>query len=214
MTEKLGFEQGLGNRRAVHLDQRHVALRAAMMNGPGDQLLAGSGLTGDQHRALRFGNALGAMDDVFHWTAAADDAVVVEVFIALAAQVAVFGAQPLMLEGPSYDNQELVDLEGLLQVVEGTQLHRLDGAFDGGMRRHHQNLRPLAFRCRTDQLANQIEAAQLRHDVVDDQDVEGALAEQPLCGSRAGAFDHLVPGIAQRPAECLENLFFVVDEQD
>ena len=214
MAEQLRLEQRLGNRRAVHLDERHGALRAAIVDRAGDELLAGAGLAEDQDRALGFGHQLGAPDHLFHRPAAADDAVVVELLVALAEQVAVLGAQPLMVERAPDDHQQLVDLERLLQVVERAELHRLDRALDGRVRRHHQNLRPLAFRRRADVLADQIEAAHLRHHVVDDEDVEAALREQPLRLPRARRLDDVVAVVAQRAAERLQDLFFVVDEQN
>ena len=61
------------------------------------------------------------------------------------------------------DHQKLVDLERLLQVVERAELHRLDRALDGRVRGHHQDLRPLAAARPAGDLANQIEAAQFRH---------------------------------------------------
>ena len=84
-----------GNRRAVHLDQRHLALRAAVMNQPRHHLLAGAGLAGDEHRALGLRDQLGALDHVLHRAAAADDAVVVEFGVALADEVLLFRLQPL-----------------------------------------------------------------------------------------------------------------------
>ena len=84
VAEELGLEQRLGNRRAVDLDERHVALRAAVVDGPRDQLLAGAGLAGDEHGALGLRHPLGAADDVLHRPASADDAVVVELLVALA----------------------------------------------------------------------------------------------------------------------------------
>ena len=79
VAEQLRLEQRLGDRRAVHLDQRHVALRAAVVDRARHQLLAGAGLAGDEHRALGLGDQLGArlMTSCIA-PAAADDAVVVE----------------------------------------------------------------------------------------------------------------------------------------
>ena len=48
---------------------------------------------------LRLGHQLGALDDVLHRAAAPDDAVVVELLVALAEQVAVLRAQALVLDG-------------------------------------------------------------------------------------------------------------------
>ena len=122
---------------------------------------------------------LGASDHVLHRAAAPDDAVVVELLVALVEQVAVLRAQPLVLERAPHDDQQLVDLERLLQVVERAELHRLDGALDRRVRRHHQDLRPFASRASSrDELADQIEAGRVRHQVVDDQHVDAALGEQ------------------------------------
>ena len=68
---------------------------------------------------------------------------------------------------------------------------------------------------RGDDFADQIQAADFRHDVVDDEEIERPLGKQPLCVcARARCLDHLVPGLAQRPAERLEDFLFVVDEED
>ena len=44
VAEELGLQEGLGDRRAVHLDERHLPLRAAVVDGARRQLLAGAGL--------------------------------------------------------------------------------------------------------------------------------------------------------------------------
>ena len=50
VTEQLGLEQLPGYRRAIDLDQRRVRALAAEMQRARNQLLAGAGLAGDQHR--------------------------------------------------------------------------------------------------------------------------------------------------------------------
>ena len=184
------------------------------MNGARDQLLAGAGLAGDQHGALGFGDELGAADDFLHRAAPADDAVVIEVLVALADQVAVFDAQPLMVERTPDDDQQLVDLEGLLQIVERAELHRFDRALDGGVRGHHQDLRTLAVRGAADEFPDQVQSAELRHHVVDDQQIEGALGEKTLGLTGARRLDDLVAGVTQRASERLQNFLFVVDEEN
>ena len=191
-----------------------LALRAAIVDRARDQLLAGAGLAGDQHGALGLGHQLRPLDHFLHRPAAADDAVVIELLVALVDQIAVVGAQPLVLERAPDDDEQLVDLERLLQVVERAELHRLDRALDRGVRGHHQDLRTFTFGRGGDELADQLQAAQLRHHVVDDHHVEGALAEQPLRLTRARRLDDGVARIAQRAAECLQNLLLVVDEEN
>ena len=145
VAEQLGFEQRLRDRRAVDLDERHVALRAAVVDGARHELLAGTGLAGDEDGALGFRDPLGAENDLLHHPAPADDAVVIELLVALAAQIAILGAQLLMVERPADHDEELVDLERLLEIVECPELHRLDRALDRRVRSHHQHLSPFAF---------------------------------------------------------------------
>ncbi len=60
----------------------------------------------------------------------------------------------------------------------------------------------------------EIEAAQLRHHVVDDQHVEGTLAEEALRLARACRLDDDVAGVAKRAAERLQYFFFVVYQEN
>ena len=56
MAEQLRLQQGVRNGSTVHLDQRHVALCAPVVNGPRHHLLPGPGFASDEHGALRLGN--------------------------------------------------------------------------------------------------------------------------------------------------------------
>ena len=90
------------------------------MDGARDELLAGAGLAGDEHRALGLGHELRALDHVFHRAAAPDDAVVVELLVALADEVAVLGAQPLMLSARCDDQpgHAIATLDVVVTAVE------------------------------------------------------------------------------------------------
>ena len=52
MSEELAFNQLLWNCGAVHLDDGSAAPGAFAMKGPGDQLLSGAALAGDENRRL------------------------------------------------------------------------------------------------------------------------------------------------------------------
>ena len=122
-------------------------------------------------------------------------------------------AQALDLEGVTHHDQQLLDLERLLQVVHRPELHGLDRALDGGVRGHHEDLRALSGGGRADELADELEAGHLRHQVVDDQDVEGAHAQHALRIPRAGGGHALVAFLAQRAAQRLQDLLLVVDQE-
>ena len=53
VAEELALEQRLGERGAVQLDERLLGARAVLVDGRGDELLAGAALAGDEHRRAR-----------------------------------------------------------------------------------------------------------------------------------------------------------------
>ena len=216
MPEQLRFEQRLRNGRAVHLDQRHVALRAAVMDGTRHHLLAGAGLAGDQHRALRLRDQLGTLQDVLHRAAAADDAVVVEFGVALADQVLALRPEALMLERVADEREQLVDLERLLEEVLDAQLEGLAHNLRGSVRRHHHHhLRPLGRRHRlmqTSRISSSPVMPGIRLSMTSRSNCSLRQVTLGLAATRR--FDDFVAFVAQRTAEPLENLFLVVGEQD
>ena len=59
VAEQLGFEERVGQARAVERDERCRRARAALVNQPRDDFLADAGLAGDQDLGVR---ARGAVD--------------------------------------------------------------------------------------------------------------------------------------------------------
>ena len=53
VAEQLGLEQPLGQRAAVDRHERAARARAVAVDGARDQLLAGAGLSGHEHRRVR-----------------------------------------------------------------------------------------------------------------------------------------------------------------
>ena len=56
VTEQLALEQLAWNRAAVDRDERPARARGQLMNAPGDQLFAATGLAANQHRAVVAGD--------------------------------------------------------------------------------------------------------------------------------------------------------------
>ncbi|MNE45553.1 hypothetical protein D3C80_1398400 [compost metagenome] len=50
VAEQLGLDQAFGNRRTVHCDEGFAGTGAVLMQGTGDDFLAGAGLTQQHHR--------------------------------------------------------------------------------------------------------------------------------------------------------------------
>ena len=113
--------------RAVEGQERRLGPGAVLVDGAGDQLLAGAALAGDQHRHVLGGDAADGLVDLAHGRAGADDgAVHVRVRRGL-------GDHGRLAHPPGHFQRladhppQLVQVERLEQVVVGALLHRLDG---------------------------------------------------------------------------------------
>src|SRR4029453_17862516 len=96
---------------------------------PGDQLLTSAGFARQQDGALRLRDELRPRDDVPDLAAAADDAVMIELGIALAEEIAQPGAGSLIFEGAPRQHEQLVHFERFLEIVARAEFHRLDRPF-------------------------------------------------------------------------------------
>src|SRR5262245_25099500 len=73
MTKKLTLQQIEGNGGAVQLQEGASKPRADVVNGSGDQLFAGAGLSLDQHSGIRRRNAFDLLKDGLQRRAGADN---------------------------------------------------------------------------------------------------------------------------------------------
>ena len=80
VAEELAFEQGVDQRRAVADRELLRADRADLVNGAGDEFLAGAGGADDQHVGVVAGDLAREIENFQHRRAFADDAVEFEIF--------------------------------------------------------------------------------------------------------------------------------------
>jgi hypothetical protein len=88
---------------------------------------------------------------------------VIELLVALADQVAVVGAEALVLDGVGHHHDQLVHFEGLLEVVARAQLHGRDRALHRGVGRHHHDLGTVGLGDGRGHVAHEVEPRQVRH---------------------------------------------------
>ena len=195
VTEQLGFEQVLLQRRAVHLDEVARRPQRVVMDRAGDQLLAGAGFAANQHGRIALGHLADHVEDAAERLAAADDLVEVVVLLPLVAQVIELVAQPLQLERLLDLDFHLLELERLLHVVERAKLHRLDGGRHRAERGHQDHRRRGMQRLGG---AQHVEAVGAPHLEVADDDVEVAFMQPLQRGVAVAGFVHFVPRGGQR----------------
>jgi hypothetical protein len=62
VSQQLGFDQLVGNRRTIDRDERTTGAPARVMNALNEQFLAGAGLANDEHAGIRLGHHVGELD--------------------------------------------------------------------------------------------------------------------------------------------------------
>ena len=75
VAEQFAFQQGFRDGRAIDGDERRVGAVAVLVNGAGDQFLAGAGFAANQHGDRLGGDAADFLVDGLHGAAVADDGV-------------------------------------------------------------------------------------------------------------------------------------------
>jgi hypothetical protein len=177
----------------------------------GGEVLAGAGLPRQQHRGRGTGRHLRQqLLHPRHGRRGAHDGVEPEVATLAAAQRHHFTAQRHGLERLLGEQQHLVEVERLVDVVERTELHRLDRVLDGRKRGHqdHRQIRRALFDLPQHRQAVAVRQLEVEKDQID---VVPRLVHGFFGG---GGLDDVVPlggqPFAQRPPHQL----LVVDDQN
>ena len=132
MAKELALEQRLGERSAVDLDEGPFLSLAAVVNGSGDELLAGTTLAPHEDRGVGSRDLLDGLEDLLHRHCPAHQVCEAIAPFGLVSEVVVLGLQLVpvatrtaQLEGALH--LEAHDLRGkwLGQEVESTELHGL-----------------------------------------------------------------------------------------
>ena len=101
VAEELALQEGLGQRPAVDRHEAAAGARARVVDGAGDQLLAGAALAVDEDRRAGPRHAVDEREDGLHARALADDVVEGVLLLELAAQIDVLVHQLGASRAPS-----------------------------------------------------------------------------------------------------------------
>ncbi len=211
VAEELALQQVLRNRRAVDRHERAAASRRLGVDGPGENLLAGAALAGEQHRGLELCRALDELQHLDHDVRGGDDRPLSDDALDVPPQQRVLAAQAFALPGLAQGQQRLGGREGLREVVVGAPLHGFDGEIRAAMGRH-QDQGGAGQPAR--QLRQKLEPIDARHPQVAEHRVHRALLEQ---GERRGPVrgrQHLVLLGRQDERQALPQGLVVVHDQD
>ncbi len=129
ITEQFAFQERLRQGAAIHRHKRHPGPRAAGMNRPGDEFLAGSALPANQHVALGISHLLDNVEHLLHGIAFTDQSGLQRLLRHFTLQQHVFRGEPAFFQRVPDDELDLIDLERLREIIVGAQLHRFHRRF-------------------------------------------------------------------------------------
>ncbi len=211
VAEQLVLEEVLGDRRAVDRDERPLRPRRELVQGAGEQLLAGAALAEQQHGRVARRRALERQHGVLERGVLAEHARQAETLLVVVLEQHELGEQPPPLDRAVEEEQQVVGVDGLREEVGGAVLHRPHGLLDGAERGHHDD-RGLGVGL--ERRVEHVEAAPRRQLQVGEDD-EVALAREPAArlvrvGRLVDAVAARLEGLAQHRAKRL----LVLDDQD
>ncbi len=210
MTEQLRIEQFLRQGTAVDRNERTACAPAGGMDGTGDHLLTGSGLSGDEHGNVLVADAFDQIEDAVHRRTSGND--VRQLFAPgePLAQARHLLAQLLFLEHLVDAQHQLVGVDRLGEIVVGTKTHGLDCRFDRRVGSHDDALRRIRA---LPELRQQRHAARLAQPQVEHDHVYLAAAEHRLRRLQSVSLECQMPLRAQQHVQGLADGRFVVNDQ-
>ena len=124
----------------------------------------------DQHRSIAPRHSADGLVHVLHCQSVADDPVGWIRSLQLYPELLDLGSQLLIVEEPTHREEDVVQFKGLRDIVEGTQLDRLDGGVRGAVSGHQQNW---DLEILLAQLLHDFDPIPFGHPEVHDQEIRG-----------------------------------------
>jgi hypothetical protein len=160
VSEEFALQQLRRDGAAVERNEELVAARGELVDRPGDQILAGPGFAGDENGAARRRDLANQIVDALHGGRAALDLFDPGRLLGDLAEITILPLVPRQLERSPDQAFENVDVEGLAQVVDGSELHCLDGGLDRSVGRQHDHGHAFVELA---QLAHELDSVDPRH---------------------------------------------------
>ena len=209
VAEEFALQQGFGQGAAVDRDAAFGGPVAALVDGPGDEFLAGAALAGNQDRGLRPGHPFHQGQDFLHDPGLSHNVGEAVLFFQFLVQQAVGQDEVAVFQGLGDGHQDFVVLEGLEDVIEGAFFHGRDRFFHGAERSHDDHRQ---IRLELLQFVQELDAGHLGHLHVGEHEVQiGRGADlQGLNG--AGGSQDLIAGLPQQGLHDGEIIAFVIND--
>ena len=211
MPEQLALEEALGDRRAVDGDERAVGATAVGVQRLGHELLAGAALAGDEHDRVGGSHPHDAPQNFADRGGPADDALEFVAVFELGRQKRNLAGEASAVERVANLDQQLLLGKRLLNVVERAQPYGLDGAVDGAVRGHHDDLRQ---RLHLFDRAQHVDAVVRAHAQIGEHQVKCARSAHFHALIAVGGLVDLIAGAPQHHRERRAHVALIVDNDN
>jgi hypothetical protein len=211
VAEQLVLQDLPRERAAVQGDERPLAPGGLLVNGPGDQLLAGAALPDDEDAGIGWGHGLDDGEDLPHLLRLPDHVLVLGEALELLLELEVGGADVVLLQRLGDQGLEALQVQGLGQIVVCAVAHGLHGRVHRRLARDHDEL---ALDAALAHPGEQLEPVQLGHlEVGQDQTVPARLELFPRLLPIGG---HLggVAVLGEDHLQSFRDVLLVVGDQD
>ncbi len=136
VAEEFALQQGFGQGAAVDRNEALGGPVAALVDGPGDEFLAGAALAGNQDRGPGLGHPFHQGQDILHDSGLTHNVGEAVLFFQFLVQQAVGEDQVAVFQGLGDGHHDFFILKGLEDVIEGAFFHGRDRFFHGAERGH------------------------------------------------------------------------------
>src|SRR5512140_38091 len=212
VAEELRLHQARRQRGAVHLDEGLRGARSARVDGVRDEPLPGAGLTSDEHRRCVVERS--DLARLLHYRVnrgrLADHAGEGELPCIAAAVVRELLLEQRRLARAIGEQLELLEIDGLLQIVEGAELHRLDRTLDAAVCRHDDDG---DGRIEFANALKELDAAHARQAHIREDDIGTKALEQLERLLRISRHLGLVAGLREKRLDRARERALVIDDE-
>ena len=212
MAEEFRLNEVFWDGCAINGHERALGAQGVLGNATGDEFLPRPAFASDEDRRVAGSDLADRLEDFLHWLGTADDAFLIIGWVDERASGFAGGGQVATGAECAVDQcDELSLIEGLHDVVVGTELHRLDrglGRAECGHENHHR------LRLRATEHLQSLDASDPAHAVVEEDDIWLLALGEGDAGFATVGFNHRVPLASEGSLKRVAQVLVVIDDEN
>ena len=212
MAEELRFNEVFRDGCAIDGHERALGAQGVLGDATGDEFLARAAFASDEDRRVAGSDLADGLEDFLHWLGTPHDAFFVVGWVDEGARGLAGGREVTAGAECSVDQcDELRLIEGLHDIVVGTELHRLDRGLGRAECGHEDDHR---LRLRTTEHLQSLDTSHPTHAVIEKDDVGLVALGEGNAGFATVGFNHRVPLASEGSLKRVAQVLVVIDDEN